>query len=397
MTPQSALSAIRLSRLALALALGAGWLSAEPQSASLPTYWRYSHPEAKVLMGIDVRGILNSPLGQKLFQEMKSMGGSWTSSASAEDMELLQGIERVFLSAPAQAGNLSGAVQREAVVAIQGTFEPARLRRMLGSRGKRSSYKGVEMWSESRSPINTSGAQLAIVSPHVILLGDSASLRAAIDHHASADPNRAYDPVFLRATEMAPLYELWFVGNIPPKSLAGGDSASAGPMAAFDTVESFEAGISIKQGMQLQFNLNTPSPAEASKIAQGLAGMMVFAAAAQADTPELGDFLKRVKFGSAGAQVQVSALWSQAELESGMKQMQARVKQALPGSLASVPTRPAASGVSDWNVAPSAPRPTVANAEPAFTPEPPAPAGPLTVKILNAEGGNKEVVINPKP
>ncbi|MBN8731085.1 MAG: hypothetical protein J0L64_11120 [Acidobacteria bacterium] len=386
-----------MSLFAVALVLGASSLGAEPQSASLPTYWRYSHPEAKVLMGVDVRGILNSPLGQKLFQEMKSMGGAWTSSASAEDMELLQGIERVFLSAPAQAGNLSGAVQREAVVAIQGTFDPARLRRMLGARGKRSSYKGVEMWSESGSSAKAVGAQLAIVSPQVILIGDSASLRAAIDHHASADPNRAYDPVFLRATEMAPLYEIWFVGNIPPKSLTGDGAAPAGPMAAFDTVESFEAGISIKQGMQLQFNLNTVSPAEASKIAQGLAGMMMFATAAQADTPELGEFLKRVKFGSAGAQVQVSALWSQAELESGMKQMQARVKQALPGALAAVPTRPAASGVSDWNVAPAASRPTVANAEPAYTPEPPPPAGPLTVKILNAEGGNKEVVINPKP
>ena len=119
MMPKFALRAIRLSRFAVALVLGAGWLGAEPQSASLPTYWRYSHPEAKVLMGMDVRGILNSPLGQKLFQEMKSLGGTWTSSASAEDMELLQGIERVFLSAPAQAGNLTGAAQREAVVAIQ--------------------------------------------------------------------------------------------------------------------------------------------------------------------------------------------------------------------------------------------------------------------------------------
>jgi len=392
------LRAYRLCRFAAVLVIAAGWLGAEPQSASLPTYWRYSHPDAKVLVGIDVRGILNSPLGQKVFQEIKSMGGKWTSSASAEDMDFLQGIERVFLSAPAQAGNLTGAVQREAVVVFQGTFDPVRLRRMLGSRGKKQVYKGVELWSESKSPVGGAGAQMAIVSPQVLLLGDSASIRAAIDHHASADPNRAYDPVFLRATEMAPLYEIWFVGNVPPKSLTGSQgSASAGPMAAFDNVQSFEAGISIKNGMQLQFNLNTPTPAEASKIAQGLAGMMMFATAAQADTPELGELLKRVKFGSAGAQVQVSAAWSQADLESGMRQMQARLKQAVPNPMANVPTRPAASGVSDWNVSQPAPRSTVANAEPAFATEPPPPAGPLTVKILNAEGGSKEVVINPKP
>lgn len=396
MTRKPAISAMWVSRFALAMLVGAGILGAEPQSASLPTHWRYSHPEAKVLMGIDVRGVLNSPLGQKLMQEIKSIGGKWTSNATNEEMELLQGIERVFLSAPAQSGDSSGAMQRAAVVALQGTFDPSRLRRMLSARGKRQNYKGVELWSESKVSVGGAGAQLAMVSPQLLLIGDTASLRAAIDNHASADPSRAYDPIFLRATEMAPLYEVWFVGNTPPGQLAGTAAASAGPFAAFQNVESFEAGISIKQGMQLQFNLNTPTPAEASKIAQGLAGMMMFATAAQADTPELGEFLKRVKFGSAGAQVQVSAAWSQAELESGVRQMQARLKQAAANPMASVPTRPTASGVADWNVAPAASRPTIANAEPAIQAEPPAPVGPLTVKILNAEGGSKEVVISPK-
>jgi hypothetical protein len=162
-------------------------------------------------------------------------------------------------------------------------------------------------------------------------------------------------------------------------------------------VESFEAGVSVKQGMQLQFNLNAQSPADASKIAQGLAGMMMFATASQSDSPELGEFLKRVKFGSAGAQVQVSAAWTQPELEAGLKQMQARVTAGTK-SMANVPVRPAASGATEWNVAPQTPvHGTIANAEPVTPVEPPQPAGPLTVKILNADGGNKELTISPKP
>ncbi|MEP7367137.1 MAG: hypothetical protein ABI972_28080, partial [Acidobacteriota bacterium] len=208
----------------------------------------------------------------------------------------------------------------------------------------------------------------------------------------------AYDPVFLRATELAPLYEVWFVGNIPPKALAGGEDGAPNPFSGLDSVESFEAGVSVKQGMQLQFNLNAQSPADASKIAQGLAGMMMLATASQSSSPELGDLLKRVKFGSAGTQVQVSAAWNQPELESGIKQMQARLAAGTTNPMASVPVRPAANGAAEWNVAQQEPaKSTIANAEPPAPVEPSKPAGPLTVKILNAEGGSRELIISPKP
>lgn len=398
LAPTYARCAVRLAALIL---LGCGWLVAEPQSASLPTYWRYAHPDAKVLMGLDVRGILNSPLGQKLFQEIKAMGGKWTSSASGDEMALFQGIDRVFISAPAQTSMMQPSAPKEAVIAIQGAFDLAKLRKMAAPKAQKKLYKGIEVWSETAPQPGKADMVLAMVSPQLLLLGDPRSLRAAIDNHAAAGPEKAYDPVFLRATELAPLYELWFVGNIPPKSLAGESAeGGAGPsfLAGFDSVESFEAGISMKQGMQLQFNLNAQSPNDASKMAQGLAGMMMFASAAQADNPELGEFLKRVKFGSAGAQVQVSAAWSQAELESGMKQIQARAMKSMGDPTAAVPTRPAANGAAEWNVAPQNPgRATIANAEPVQPVAPAEPAGPLTVKILNAEGGSKELVISPKP
>ena len=390
--------ALRAVRLAGLLTLGCCWLGAEPQSASLPTYWRYSHPDAKILVGLDLRGIMNSPLGQKLFHDVKSVTQKWTSAASQDDVALLQGIDRVFLSAPAQASLMQPSLHKEMVVALQGTFDLVKLRRMVAAKGQKKLYKGIELWSEPSAQAGKAAMVLALVSPQILLLGDPPSIKAAIDNHAAAGPEKAYDPVFLRATELAPLYEIWFVGNIPPKALAGGGEAAPSPFSGFDSVESFEAGISVKQGMQLQFNLNAQSPAEASKMAQGLAGMMMFATASQSNSPELGEFLKRVKFGSAGAQVQVSAAWSQPELETGLKQLQARAMKTVADPMASVPVRPAANGAAEWNVAPQSPgASTVANAEPSSPVETAQPAGPLTVKILNAEGGNKELVISPKP
>lgn len=392
LAPRGACSAVVLALLCV---LATGTAAAEPQSASLPTYWRYAHPEAKVLAGFDVRGMMNSPLGQKLAQDFKAVGSKWSATARPGDLDLFQGIERVLISAPADAMEASGTASRRGVITLQGAFDLAKLRKVLSSRGEKKAYRGVELWTEGSPAGGRADGMVGLVSPQVVLIGDGGSIKAAIDHHASADGSIAYDPVWLRATELAPLYEMWFVGNMPPKKLSGENADPyMGPLAVLDGVDSFEAGLSMKQGVQLQFNLNTASPAEASKLAQGLAGMMMLAQASQSGKPEMGELLNRVKFGSAGAQVQVSAAWTQPEIETGWKQMQARIGQAT--GMAPVPVRPAASGVSEWNVNPNAaPRAAIANAEPSRPVEPPAPAGPLTVKILNADGGNQEVVIKP--
>src|SRR5687768_2498607 len=89
------------------------------QSTSLPTFWRYSHPDAKALVGIDVKSIGESPFGARLLKEFAEAG--FKARAQAEGFDFLNETERLLLSSP---GTAPGAGQDSApfVIALQGKF-----------------------------------------------------------------------------------------------------------------------------------------------------------------------------------------------------------------------------------------------------------------------------------
>ena len=167
-------------------------------------------------------------------------------------------------------------------------------------------------------------------------------------------------------------------------------------MAAFEKVKSFELGMSFKTGVDLQFNMNAGTEEDAKTLAQGLAGLMAFAAASKTDDPQVADMMKRIRFGNAGAQAQIAASWSIAEVESGLGSLQAQLMGGAKDAFSSIQARPAVKGGAVWNVNMAPGKSTIANADPQPTAiaQPAPPAGPLKVKIMNAEGGNKEVVIS---
>lgn len=370
-----------------ALLMGAFW-SAPAQSTSMPSYWRYAHPDARFLIGADVKSLLGSPLGAVLKQRLA--GGTFSTNATGDEIDLLYSIDRILVSSPGSPTEFSSARQPDMVVAVQGSFDAAKVRKIVAGKGSKKSYRGIEMWTD-----NTPGSKgmVAIASPQVLLFGDQRSLHAAIDNYASASAAKAYDPVFLRGAELAPIYDLWLVGEAPPNALAGG---GAPQMAAFEKVKSFEMGLSFKTGVDFQFNMNADSEENAKTLAQGLAGLMAFAAASKADDPQIGEMMKRIRFGNAGAQAQIAASWSLAEVESGINSLQAQILGSAADAFSSIQARPAVKGGTGWEVKAAPARATVANADPrpAAPPEPPQPAGPLKVRILNADGGNKEVVIS---
>lgn len=379
---------MKLLRIAaLSLAVGSLWKAA-PQSASMPSYWRYAHPEAKFLVGIDFKSLSNSPLGAKLKSQLTS-SGMFKTNATADEMELLWTVERILISSPGSPASFTSKSQPDMVVAVQGNFDQAKIRKIAAGRVAKKSYRGVELWTDKSAP---SKGLFAFVNPQLLLFGDQRSLYAAIDHHASANAAKAYDPIFLRGAELAPLYDIWLVGEAPPHSLAGG---GAPQMAAFEKVKSFEMGMSFKTGVDLQFNMNASTEEEAKTLAQGLSGLMAFAAASKTDDPQVADMMKRIRFGNAGAQAQIAASWSLAEVETGMQSLQSQFMRGTADALSAVQARPAVKGGAGWNVNVTG-KPTVANADPqpAAAAAPAQPAGPLKVRILNAEDGNKEIIIS---
>lgn len=343
---------------------------AAAQPVSHPALWKYVHPKATILAGIDVSQVAASPLGRKLSSDFKI--SSWTESLSGQGLDFVSGVDRILLSSPGPASATARPQDAPVVVAVQGRFEPDKIRKFALAQGGQSlPYKGVNIML---APKSEGDMAVALVSAQVLLTGDLSSVKAALDHHAAFSPEAAAAPLFARATELNTLYEVWFVSQTP---IAGfGLPASPGLQPLAD-VQGFEGGLSVREGLGLELNLQTASPEAAKMLAETAQVMLQFANAGPARAPALTDLLKRLRIQPEEDRVAFSIAWSQSQVEAAVGQWKTRFFKSGP-QVAHSPKPPAV------------PEPLAAVAKPAT---PPAPPVPMVVKIYGLEGGTREVVL----
>ena len=166
---------------------------------------------------------------------------------------------------------------------------------------------------------------------------------------------------------MAQSNDIWLAGEIPKVQAKPGTVAPVA-MQMMKGVDSFDLGLRLKRGLDLELNVFADSPVAASNLTKSLQAMVQLAAASQKD-PQANDFLSRLNMGNDGDRIQMTASWSQSELAAVF---QTRNAAGLPGSVAAA----------------RLPQPVGASAQPVSAP--PKPREPLKVKIYNPDGPVKE-------
>ena len=336
------------------------------QSTSLPTFWRYSHPDAKVLVGIDVKSIGDSPFGSRLINEFAQTG--FKAKAQAIGLDFLNETERLLLSSP---GTDPGAGEDNApfVIAVQGKFDLPKIRAFVRSKGaKHTLYRQVELLTPQDGSKGRDFV-IALVSPQTIVVGETASVKAALDHHSSADGSASANPLYQRAVELAGIHDIWFTSEVPPSSLSENNPATA----LLAEVEGFEGGLSFRGGLGLEVNLNTASSEGAQRLAGGLEAfvqMADFGGDAKRASPA--ELLKKLRIGSDATQVKLALSFNQAELNRGIDEMKVSFRTGATKTIAAAPSG-AQSGL------PIKQEPEI------------DPAKPLLIRIYNADGGTREI------
>ncbi|MBL8293947.1 MAG: DUF3352 domain-containing protein [Bryobacterales bacterium] len=331
------------------------------QPISHPTFWRYVHPQAKTLIGIDLRAVSQSPLWNKIAADFEKSG--WKQQVSHQGLDFVKDIDQILLSSPSLPSNARQLEGAAVVLAMQGRFQLDKLRSSISAKGaKTSSYKGVPLLLQD----GKTDIVLAMVSPQLLVLGDPKSLRAAIDHHETSITAMAGEPRFQRATELATLYDAWIVSDAPP---AAGPQSPAAQM--LKDVRGFEGGISLRDGLALELNLQTDSHAKARELTDGLRVLLQFATMGPQQDPMVRDLVQRLRIQTDDSRASFAILWKQDEVVGMVDGLKAKAVQAAFGS----PNGP-------LPAAPTLPEPA-----------PKPPAGPLIVKIFGMEEGPREVVI----
>ncbi len=243
-----------MKRLCLCILLVAALsvpLFAASGSTSMPSFWRYAHPDSKALIGVEWNRILHSSIGAEIRQKLFESG-----SEGEEALQLVDQVQRVFISSPGVPDGSPAGAKPAAVIAAQGAFDLAGIREMIEKEsGVSRLYREVEVLDHTDEKGDRTA--VALVSPRLVLAGDVDAVESAIDHYLAADPGQASNPLFQRASQLATENDIWLVANASPSDFGQG----GGQQAQFlKDLERVEAGISMQSGLGIQLNLGTRSP-----------------------------------------------------------------------------------------------------------------------------------------
>jgi hypothetical protein len=275
------------------------------------------------------------------------------------------------------------------VIAIQGRLDRGLIQKLAPKGTAVQKFKGTDLFvpfnSKADDPL------LALIDAQFAVVGDRESLALVLDSQgsSSADPE-----VLGRAMQLATECEIFVVSR---ESLAGaagsdgGDSAAVPGFKQLEDIQSIDLGVSLSQGLGLKGILTTKDPASAQGMAMmaQLFSTMVHNDPKQANS-EMGKIARSLKVSSEGAAVNISIDVPLAQLEKGVSQFRASMKEAGQKSLESLigvkPTPGAIPGL----------RPTASPQLAQAAPEPQAPPRPAvpvkrTIKIVGLDAGDKEI------
>ncbi len=341
-------------------------------SAAQPS-WELAPPDAKILLGVDVRGLRNSSLSDSITPQMRAQMQAPMAMLHVPRAELLDDIDSVFLAStaslssasksvapadPPKAGAAGAKASPAFVLVITGTFPDEHLRPLL--KGAHPSYKGINVYRGT----GADPTSVAVLDEHTILMGDDKSIYRAIDRKTTGV--KAQGPLLARARELAGANEIWIVA----RDSSGALQKATGPAAMFASeIEGLDLGLAVRDGFNMDISLATKSEAGAEALAQLLATQMQSAVNAKLDGQKAQDFWRKVKMGAVGKSMQVQISMTKEELQENIRLAQEQ--------RASQPALQVAGGPS---------------ARPAIMPAPPPkPSGPRVVKIYGLDDGVREL------
>jgi hypothetical protein len=335
--------------------LAFSFAAAAAAQSSLPN-WTFAHPDATALIGIDIRNLRESSVGQSLaadFNKTSNFNKQGAGMFHFPGMELLQEIDQVFISSPG-AKSANKKENPPFLILVTGHFMSEHVQQFL--RGQHKTYGSVDIYSTGEG---SKAANLAALDEKTILIGDTVSVRAAIDRRSqkTATPT----PLLARANALARVNDFWLITNVSPSDFQPADMKFGEFIA---DVKGIETGISLHDGLNFELSLSTKSPEAAHAMAELLLQLTRESIKGKVDDQQAAEILRNLQVGSEDDRMQVKFALSKEELERQLRAMQAaRALAAVPRS--------------------AAPRPKVED------------SGPKSIKIFGLDEGIREIPLPP--
>jgi hypothetical protein len=289
--------------------------------------WPFVHPNAKSLIGIDVRQIRQSSLGRYLEEQWMTKLGK-----ALPGMDLLDQVDRLLISSPGSK-NADDPAEPPILIVARGRFDLARVRQLLHQqRAKPQIFDSVTVY-RPQGKMNKEFA-IALIDAQTILAGDSQSIFAAIER-LRLPPGEGTNVIFGRAASLDAEYDFWAL-MLEPGSL-GGQWLPMGGLV--EGLTGLEAGVSMRNGFSANVSMSTTNEDKAHELKDQLGKLLKLVSKDEAARPEWALIAKRPKLSVQGCRVALSIRIDRTELESSLRSLQARALAKLQVPIPSKPQR----------------------------------------------------------
>jgi hypothetical protein len=299
--------------------------------------WRFVHPKAKAVIGINWGRIQQTSAGELMRERMGNF------ALPLPGLQFLKDIDRVIISS---TGNPNPDQQTDApiLIAVRGHFNLAEVRKALIDHGaKRQMYGEFQVYR----PQEKGGKDLAIVplDAQTLLIGDAGSIFSSLEHNGYSVAEGS--PAITRATALDSAFDFWAVVTSPQAV------ASQRLMGLFtgeelgEKARGFEAGISFRDGMAMNLNIETQSEDVAKKLSATISKMVNLSAKDKPTNPGLADLERKLKVGVEKNAVTITLRMNKEELAKAAekfdqfrREKQKQLVEAKPAEKVTIPAAP---------------------------------------------------------
>ena len=266
-------------------------------------------PDAQVLAGMQVQQSLASPFGQYFLTQIPSNDGA-SKFAAATGLDLRRDVREILV---ASVGGTFGARNANpGLILVRGTFDPARFAAVATLSGSSvTPENGVMVITPPQK--NAAGTSLAFLDPSTLVIGDSASVKAAIARRAA---NASFaGPLAQQAQIASGANDAWLTTLTPLAQFMKGATTPV-PPALLQTVGAISAGVHFDAGaVTLLGEVSTPSAQDAQSMADTLKFLTAMLQANKNQNPEAAAVLQGAQFTVNGPVMRISLSVAEQQME----------------------------------------------------------------------------------
>ncbi len=278
-----------------------------PAKAADPQLVGLVMPDAQVLAGVNVDQARATPFGQYVLSQVQTSDPEFQQLITLTGFDPTRDVREVLVASNGSTAKHTG------LVLARGTFDPDKIASAATAHGAATeTYKGVKILED---PQKTNG--LAFLDPTIVVAGDLANVKAAIDRQKA--PASLPATLAVQVNQWSGVQDAWAISAVPLSALHPPSSAPPVPglngQGAFQAIQSAAGGVKFGNLVVVTAQVQADTPENAKSMGDALKLLASLAQLQAAQNPAVMALTQSLKVDAQGATLNVSVSLPEDQLQ----------------------------------------------------------------------------------